>query len=495
MTFEFRINPRARWSDGKPVVAEDWVATYRLIADETLIDPMNMLTIVDKMHEPEVISKYLLRVKCKEKSWRNFPAFAGMLVLPAHEIDGMSGKEYLREYNFKYTALTGPYMVKPADIKENESLTLTRRSNYWAEDDPSIQGLFNFDRIRFVVVRDRRLAFEKALKGELDFIAVYTSKWWMEDVDANPAVEKGWLIKQKVFTKNPQGFQGMAFNMRRPPLDDVNIRQALAHLYDRKTMLEKFAYGQYERLSSYYPGGDAENSENQMIEYAPSKAVDLLAESGWTERGSDGILVKDGERLSFEIMYRTPFFERYLTSYQEDCRNVGVEIKLKLVTPEAHWKNMMERSFQIAGMSWAAVLFPSPKSNWGSFAADNEGSNNITGFKSDRVDELIEQYDAEFDLQKRFVLLRQLDEEIFKQHPYSLEWYNPSDWLLWWNKFGMPEYGLPKYSDWRAVFSTWWLDPDKAKRLKAAKEGGESIEPRPPAEIRAWDGEDLGTAS
>jgi len=40
MKFEFRINPKAHWSDGKPVTAQDVVATYRLIMDETLIDPM-----------------------------------------------------------------------------------------------------------------------------------------------------------------------------------------------------------------------------------------------------------------------------------------------------------------------------------------------------------------------------------------------------------------------------------------------------------------------
>ena len=100
MTFRFRINPRAHWSDGKPVVAQDWVATYRLLNDDTLIDPMSKQTICGKMEEPRVLSKYMLEVKCKERDWRNFLAIAGLNPLPAHEIEGMTGKQYLEEYNF-----------------------------------------------------------------------------------------------------------------------------------------------------------------------------------------------------------------------------------------------------------------------------------------------------------------------------------------------------------------------------------------------------------
>ena len=94
----------------------------------------------------------------------------------------------------------------------------------------------------------------------------------------------------------------MAFNMRTAPLDDVRVRKALAHLYDRKTMLNKFAYDLYDRLKSYYPGSDAENLDNEMIEFDVREAVKLLAEAGWEDRGPDGILMKDGERLSLSFM-------------------------------------------------------------------------------------------------------------------------------------------------------------------------------------------------
>ena len=486
LKFTFRINPRAHWSDGTPVTTDDVIATYRLIADETLIDPMNREAIVNKMNEPVAKSKYVFEVECKQKDWRNFISISGMSILPAHEIQDLTGKDYLDKYNFRYTVTSGPYIVLPDDIKDNESLTLSRRSDYWAADEPRNEGLYNIDKMRFVVIRDQRLGFDKACKGELDFAVVYTAKWWVEDLPELEAIEKGHLIRQKVFTKFPQGIQGLAFNMRKPPLDDVRVRKAIAHLYDRKTMLEKFAYNEYDRLKSYYPGGDAENPDNQLVEFDPQETARLLAEAGWKERGPDGILLKDGQRLSLTLSYRTQGLEKYFTSLQQDCKRAGLEIKLSLSTPETQWKNTQERNFEIVSMAWGAILFPSPKQSYHTMMADEEGSNNITGLKNAEADKIIEEYDQEFDLKKRTELLRKLDAVIFNEHPYSLAWYLPCERILYWDKFGTPETVLPKYADWRAVFSTWWVDPSKEQTLKAARKNGTIITPIPPVEIRPW---------
>ena len=452
LKFTFRIDPRAHWSDGKPVTSEDVIATYRLIADETLVDPVSREAIVGKMNEPVAKSKYVFEVECKERNWRNFISLVGMSILPAHEIKGLKGSEYLDKYNFKYTATSGPYLVNPSDIKENESLTLTRRKDYWGAGLKRNEGVYNIDKIRFLVIRDQRLAFDKACKGELDFAVVYTAKWWVEDLPAEP-MELGHLIAQKVYTKYPQGIQGLAFNTLKKPLDDIHIRKAIAHVYDRRTMLDKFAYNEYYPLKSYYPGGDAENSDNEMVEYDPREAAKLLDEAGWTERGSDGILVKDGKRLSFTLTYRTPGLEKYFTTLKEDAKKAGVEFKLSLTTPETQWKNTQERNFEICSMVWGAILFPNPESSYHSKMAEAEGSTNITGFANPEADKIIEAYNAEFDLRKRTAMLRELDAIVFNEHPYALAWYLPCERLLYWNKFGTPKTVLPKYSDWRTVFA------------------------------------------
>src|SRR5262245_65553154 len=82
MTYRFRINPNARYSDGVPVTSEDVVATYDFMMDKTLQDPSNQLTF-GKLERPVAESKYIVRVKAKELNWRNFLYFSGMAIYPA----------------------------------------------------------------------------------------------------------------------------------------------------------------------------------------------------------------------------------------------------------------------------------------------------------------------------------------------------------------------------------------------------------------------------
>src|SRR5690606_16850317 len=123
----------------------------------------------------------------------------------------------------------------------------------------------------------------------------------------------------------------------------------------------------------------------------------------------DGVLVKDGKRLSLKIQYQTPGLEKYFTSLQETCRKVGVEIVLDLTTPETQWKNAQERKFQVLAMAWGASPQPNPETIFHSDLADKEGSNNIVGFQNPEVDKLIDEYNQEFDVAKRVEILKKID--------------------------------------------------------------------------------------
>src|SRR5207253_1338314 len=90
MKFTFRMNPKAHWSDGKPVTTDDVIATYRLIADTTLDDPVNREEIFGRFKEPVAKSKYIFEIECKQLDWRNFANLVVLAILPAHEIAGIS---------------------------------------------------------------------------------------------------------------------------------------------------------------------------------------------------------------------------------------------------------------------------------------------------------------------------------------------------------------------------------------------------------------------
>jgi microcin C transport system substrate-binding protein len=487
MTFSFRINPEARWSDGKEVTSADVLATYKLRMDERTLFPSDQITF-GKLNPPRALSKYIVEVTAKDLNWRNFMYFgSSMPIFPAHEIS-IPGDEYLKKYQNKYTALTGPYWLDDSGIEMNKSLTLKRRDDWWARDNPAFTGLYNFDEYHFIIVQDQNLAFEKAKKGEFDYFWVNKSQWWVEELVPSKvdAIQRGLIQKHKFFNDAPIGTAGMAINMTRPPLDDVRMRRALSHLRNRPLLIDELFFNEYGALSSYYQGGTYQNPNNKELVYDPLTAVDLLEEMGWTKFDSEGYRTKDGRRLRFEVSYRDKLFERNLTIYQEDCKRAGIELELKLLDQTTHWKNVRQRQYDLSSMAWGALVFPNPETSFSGELAKLVDNNNITGFSNARVDELLEEYDVEYDVNRRIEIIREIDGIIYEATPYVLDWYSPCERVMYWNRFSQPDWGIWRTNDKDNMMYCWWVDPEKEKKLEAAKKDPKLILETQPILNRFW---------
>jgi len=136
---------------------------------------------------------------------------------------------------------------------------------------------------------------------------------------------------------------------------------------------------------------------------------------------------------------------------------------------------MDDFNFEITWAAWGAGLYKDPEGMWASSEADRTSGNNITGFKSDRVDELIEQQKTIFDVQKRHAICREVDAIIAQQTPYALLWNIDYVRLLYWNKFGTPPTVLSKYGDERSITWYWWYDEDSAIEVEEAMENDEYL--------------------
>lgn len=474
-TYRFRLDPNARWSDGGPVVADDVVASWKLVTDKGLQDPGNAL-IFSQFEQPVAESKYIVTVKSKAGSWRDFMNFAtGMFIYPAHALEGVDGAAYIKDFNYKMLPGSGPYMIAEADISKGNGLKIRRRPDYWAANARRNAGVNNFDVIDEVTVRDRNLEFEKFKRGDLDLYAVNRASMWVNELEYDN-IQRGLNQKRKVFNHNPNGIQGFAFNTRREPFNDVRVRKALAHLFNREQMIKELIFNEYTPMHSIFPDSPYENPNNEKITFDPQKAVQLLAEAGFKDRDSSGRLTRSGKPLNAELIYASEATERYATIFQEDLRKVGITLSLRRVTFETFLKLMDERTFDIASGAYTGSVFPDPEPNWLSRLADEKNNNNITGFKSQRGDELIAAYIKEFDLNKRIQILQEFDKLFTDEHHWILEWTAPYQRFVYWNKFGQPQ-GLISDSGGNAPFigdqhdprTMWWIDPEKAEKLEQAK--------------------------
>ena len=483
MTYRFRIDPNARWSDGQPVVADDVVATWTLMMDKGLQDPSAQL-VFEKFDKPVAESKYIVRVTSRQLNWRNFLYFSGMPVYPAHILKNLDGARYLKEYNYKMLPGTGPYIVNESDVVRGNSITIHRRNDYWAEKYRRNVGLNNFDQIQEVVVRDENLAFEMFKRGDLDYHTVADPRQWVQEMNFD-RIQTGLIQKRKVFNEYPQSLVGIGFNTRREPWNDIRVRRAIAHLFNRELFISKLFFNEFRPKNSYFFGNYA-NPKNPKTPYDPELALKLLTEAGWT-RDAKGQLAKNGRPLTMELIYYSKISEPPLTVFQEDLRKVGIALNLRLVTFETMGRLIDDRMFDTVYIGYTGLLFPNPETSVHSSLADQNNTNNITGFKNARVDQLLKDYDVAFDQPKREAIIREIDGILANEYHFVLRWDAPFFRIGYWNKFGHPDSYLTRYGDSRDPLSFWWIDPQKAQQVAQATRDGSTKLTVGPTDIHYWE--------
>ncbi len=349
------------------------------------------------------------------------------------------------------------------------SLTLKRRDDWWNIIARRNQNTGNFERLKFRFFAERENAFEAFKKGLIDLYPVYTSRLWVNETKGD-RFSDAWIVKQKVFNAKPIGFQGFAMNIRKPPFDDVKVRKAMAHLLDRRKMNSTLMYSQYFLHRSYFEDlyDKAHPCPNPLIEFNKQQARRLLKEAGWIVNPASGWLEKDGKRFSFRFLISQASLEKFPAIYAEDLKDVGIELIIDKKDWAAWARDMDEFNYEMTWASWGSGVFKNPEGMWQSKEADRRSGNNITGFKNDRVDQIIETQKGIFDIAERNQLYREIDQIIYSEVPYVLLWNINYTRLLYWNKFGSPETVLSKYGDETSAYWYWWIDEDSRADLKDA---------------------------
>ena len=480
-TFTFHVNPLARWSDGRPVVAEDVRWTF-----EAVMDPKNLTgphkIALERFEPPQVLDEMTIRFVAKEEHWQNLLALAGLQVLPKHAFEG---KDFNLQ-NFEFPVVSGPYRL--GALREGIQATLERREDWWAGALPRFRHVANFDLLRFRFFEERDNAFEAFRKGEIDLFPVYTAHVWANQTSGE-RYDRSWIVKQEIENRKPIGFQGIALNLRRPPLDDVRVRRALAHLYHREKMNEALMFNAYFLHRSYYEDlyDEAHPCGNELLAFDKERARALLAEAGWRADPATGLLAKEGRPLRLRYLSRGSTDDKFTAIFQEDLKDVGIELVVDKKDWAAWSKDMDEYHFDMTWAAWSAGLFKNPESMWHSREADRPSGQNVTGYGNPEVDALIDAQRTEFDVAKRHEIVRRIDAILARDVPYVLLWNKQDTRLLWWNKFGMPEAPLGKYGDERSAHSYWWYDPDAAADLAQAMRTGRALPPRPPRTVFSED--------
>ncbi len=466
-TYYFRINPNARFSDGYPVTVDDVIATHKLLSDEGILDPFRNQLYGEQYEAPQKISKYIFSVRSKEKNWKNMLYFGGMLILPAHYIGDIDGATFLDKFQYKMPPGSGPYIMLDEDVNKGRSLVLTRLADWWGADSPFYSGRYNFDKIKLIAIEDDNLAYEKFRNGETDFFFANRSQWWKTKFDFEE-VKQGLIQKRKIYNDDPQGVQGFAFNMRREPFSDPRVRKAFTLLFNRAEMIDKIMYNEYEIADSYFPNSVYENPNNSKYRYNPEEAIKLLEEAGYTERNSNGILMKNGKPLRIELPAQKSS-AHIMTPVQQTLKQAGIQMDIRYVDFSQQIRLAQERNFDIMYLARTGLIYPNPTGSFHSKMADVDNTNNTPGFKNARADEIIDEELVTFDQKKRIALIRELDSILMEAQPFALTWSAPFQRIVYWNYLDQPDFYINRIEDWRNVYTYWWYDAEKAAIVEKGK--------------------------
>ncbi len=202
----FSINPAARFSDGRPVTAEDVIFSWQLLRDH---GRPNFGIYYSKVVKAESDGRRV-RFDFGGGKDRELPLILGLMPIVAkHATD----PETFEKTSFTPPLGTGPYTV--SKVKPGASVTFARDPDYWGRELPINRGLWNFDTIRFDYYRDGNTHFEAFKTGLYDARVETDPGRWQTGYNF-PAFRTGKVVKDEFPYGLPKGMQGLVFNTRRP---------------------------------------------------------------------------------------------------------------------------------------------------------------------------------------------------------------------------------------------------------------------------------------
>ncbi|WP_291690715.1 extracellular solute-binding protein [Bradyrhizobium sp.] len=461
----FHLDPRAHFSDGVPVLAEDVLFSWALLRDH---GRPNHHEYYSKVARADALDPLTVRFDLAGANDRELPLILALMpVLPKHATDAAT---------FEQTSLTaplgtGPYRV--GAVKPGASVTFTKDPNYWGRDLPINRGLWNFDEIRYDYYRDGNSLFEAFKRGLCDFYTETEPLRWHEGFDF-PAARNGDVIRDAIRTGMPRPSEFLVFNTRRPVFADIRVRQAVTQLFDFEWINRNYFFGLYAHDGGYFAGSElsayarpASPRERELLapfaaDVAPDildgsyrlpttdgsgrdratlrAALTLLSQAGYELEGGVLRQKSTGAPLRFELLVSTRDQERIALAFAQHLKRAGIEANIRNVDSVQFDQRRLVYDFDMLQNRWDQSLSPGNEQYfyWGTAAADTSGTRNYMGAKAPAIDAMIRELLAARDHDGFVAAVRALDRVLMSGY-YAIPVFNMGEqWIGRWNRIERP---------------------------------------------------------
>jgi len=315
LTLTYHLRHGVKWHDGAPFDSHDVVFTVHAI-----LNPDNNLVSRngwDRIASVDAPDKYTVRIHLKKiyaAALTTYFAETGLYpVLPAHLLEKYPN---LNQVPFNTNPVgTGPF--KFVRWVHGDRVELEANPLYW-------RGPPKLKRIIYKIIPSETTIMTQLQTHEVD-------AWFRAPSDLYPQIQKLSAMGFRVQLSPALVYAHLDLNQKDPIFQDVRVRRALAMAVDRKRIVHDVTHDVYVvAYSDLPPLSWAYEPDVPHYDYDPAAASRMLDDAGW-KLGDDGIRVKAGQRLAFNISAaagaKTP--EAVEQILQSDFRKIGVDASIK----------------------------------------------------------------------------------------------------------------------------------------------------------------------
>ena len=488
LSLTFRLNRKARFSNGDPVTAADVKYSFDQLMSQAAT-PLYRRYWSDVKQMVEV-DPYTVRADFKSK---NNELKLIVCQLPVFSRKWGGGKSF-DKIVLDAPLASGPYVVDGYDL--GKRITYRRNPDYWGNDHPARRGMFNFKHITYRYYKDTLMRMEGLKAGEIDLIQENSSKNWARSHQGR-RWEQGELVKALLPHQNGAGWQGFAMNTRRPLFQDKRVRQALGLAMDFEWMNRQLFFNLYSRSPSYFTNtelaatGKPDERELAVLRELQTKFGDklpaeifdeipapptttpphslrdnlrqarqLLADAGWSYR--DGALRNaKGEPFQFEMMLDDRMQERASAPYARNLEKLGIDMNYRIYDASLYQRKAENFDYD---MLWALMPGSQSPGNelfsyFGTASRDQPGSDNAMGVADPVVDALLARIVQSERRDELVTLVRVLDRLLRLVYYIVPHFYSNAHRVSYRHTLAYPQV-LPKFyriEEWSV--KTWWMKP------------------------------------
>ncbi len=477
----FFLNPKAHFSDGKPITIEDVIFTIKLLQDKGR-PPFNRY--MKRIESVEKIGNYGIKIRFPNSKDREFPLLLAsvMPILPKHAIN----IDDFEKNGLNKILGSGPYVIEHVDL--GERIIYKRNPHYWGKDLPVNKGMNNFEIIQIEYFRNDTARFEAFKKGLIDVFIETNPNRWLYSYNF-PAARDGRVIKESFSKGTPADLMGFVFNTRRTVFKDKKVRQALSLLFDFEWVNHHLFNNIYKRTEGYWYGstlsavGRAASKEERVL-LAPypdavlpevmdgswhmpktngsgmdrlitQKAWKLLQEAGFTKINNRAI-APNGLPFQFEIMTQSLEEEKVALAFQSTLSRLGIHTEIRTVDDSQYQNRLGMFDYDMIIGKLRNSLSPGNEqiNRWSSASRNLKGSFNFAGAADPAIDAMIKAIlDARSDIDF-ITAVRALDRILISGSYYIPLYHLPEQWVARWSYIKHPTY-TPLYG---YRLPAWWRE-------------------------------------